>query len=1206
MIKNYRQLNRNSNAIHSRNIKISVNFNGISQFVDVENYHVQGACLRVVENRNHIILHKGQHLPAKISIGEHNIFSDTCLKVAWVDHDVPGRFGVEFIPLAKEFIRRSSERIPISDKYQLQVSCIDPLDPSRKILFKSTDVSRTGIGLVTSLSNKHLLPGMRIKQAKIYIPGYSEHTFDLSLKWARVSEKTGDIYLGAPIEHVSEKFYEDLSAYLANYSQKLGCSLETLRNSGFQLKNIKSEINYNIIDSEEQYQQILHLRYKSYSNANKTRSVHIEEMGDGLKNEGLIVGGYLGNRLISSVEVRYGDKQQLRFQNFYMQNGLSLQDLNTYVEISKLCIDPLLQRSDCLIGMFQKLHALMLQEKTPKNIISTCTKELLPMYQFMGFKSIGTPMVHPVNRKFELYAIILEEKVYTKAHSINPVSFQKFYLANFNFFHSAGLIEENKLPLLYNLKRKFFEPIFKILDKKRRKRRNKSLSEKAENKPNIRNYIASSLTKKHLSVSVIAPYIKCSDLKIGEEKTDQILLQIGLGRQYLTNKGNWLSIKFLDKFLDEYKKYGDIAELSAAAGNASISEEFMGINYTILKLFINPMQAFRSIEHIIPKFNTTRSYKFVDGSKEHAIIKIGAPDRHLLPKHRESCKNWSESFESYLKLMTGKPGIVRELSCCYDGHQDCTYILKWKNSKKYLIQSLLKFSFSFAMIMILTYYGPLDTVTNFGFGFLIFLSLLLFNLKRENDRGKETISKFIFEYNQFEYNNREKYQELQRAKELVDIRYKEAHLLEKTLRLIQSSSDSQETMITSLNAVCDEMEFDRAFIMTVDKSKNILQTSAISKGLEKFSELWKFKIDVSNKRNNNFYLSSVYLTGQSIIIDKIDSYMLQFNDASKQLIMRLKPKGFIAVQIPAEHGEAWGVLVADKYKKNKNIEQSDMVLLNRLARHIGLILDNQFKLEREQQMRHTFQKYVPGRILSNYVDIIKPKLGGEERQLVSMFADVRGFTALSEQYPAPVLVKILNDFFKISSKNITAQKGIIEKFLGDGFMASFFIESRSNKSENIRLVKNTDPNLPPTAFSRNHFGTDEVDQAIESALNILKDLTELNHRFTNEGMPAIEIGIGMHIGQALVGNIGSEERMEFTSMGSTVNMASRLEGLCKSLKCHIVISEQVYKNSKRFQSYFNKIEEQEIKGSNNKVAVYCYKQQVNIENNKERVNARIS
>lgn len=191
--------------------------------------------------------------------------------------------------------------------------------------------------------------------------------------------------------------------------------------------------------------------------------------------------------------------------------------------------------------------------------------------------------------------------------------------------------------------------------------------------------------------------------------------------------------------------------------------------------------------------------------------------------------------------------------------------------------------------------------------------------------------------------------------------------------------------------------------------------------------------------------------------------------------------------------------------------------------------------ERERgQVRALFSRYVSADVMTQLLEAGEmPALGGQSREISVLFSDIRGFTTLSERMTPEEVVEMLNQWFSRACAILLEEGASIDKFIGDAVMAEFGAP------------------LPQPDHAR---------RAIRAALRLSRASAELENwmqeRFSGRGLPAFGIGVGIHTGPAVIGNIGSNERMEYTAIGDTVNLASRLEGLTRTLGCSVVASRE--------------------------------------------------
>jgi len=235
-------------------------------------------------------------------------------------------------------------------------------------------------------------------------------------------------------------------------------------------------------------------------------------------------------------------------------------------------------------------------------------------------------------------------------------------------------------------------------------------------------------------------------------------------------------------------------------------------------------------------------------------------------------------------------------------------------------------------------------------------------------------------------------------------------------------------------------------------------------------------------------------------------------------------------------------------------------LLSIILVYIALVVTYYLTEERSRKwITSVFGKYVSPVVIDNLIkNPDKINLGGEKRNITIFFSDIRGFTSISEKLEPEELVRLLNDYLTEMTSIIIKNQGLVDKFMGDAIMAFWGA-----------------PLDQP----------DHAEMACLSSLEMMDKLRELQKKWKKEGIPSFDIGIGLNSGDAIVGNMGSSNRFDYTAMGDNVNIASRLEGLNKIYGTNIIISENTYKIIKdKFKT--RKLDTVKVKGKKKPIVIY--------------------
>ena len=187
------------------------------------------------------------------------------------------------------------------------------------------------------------------------------------------------------------------------------------------------------------------------------------------------------------------------------------------------------------------------------------------------------------------------------------------------------------------------------------------------------------------------------------------------------------------------------------------------------------------------------------------------------------------------------------------------------------------------------------------------------------------------------------------------------------------------------------------------------------------------------------------------------------------------------------------------------------------------------ELREKELIKDTFGKAVDP-LVRDHLLSGQLALGGELKEVTVLFSDIRSFTGISESHPPEVIVSMLNRYFERMSACVQVEGGTVNKYIGDAIMAIF-------------------------GAPLEH--ADHILRAVRAAERMLRTNRDLNHELESEGLPVLNTGIGIHTGKVLAGTIGSRDRLEYTVVGDTVNLASRVEGMCKGLGERLLITTEV-------------------------------------------------
>lgn len=267
--------------------------------------------------------------------------------------------------------------------------------------------------------------------------------------------------------------------------------------------------------------------------------------------------------------------------------------------------------------------------------------------------------------------------------------------------------------------------------------------------------------------------------------------------------------------------------------------------------------------------------------------------------------------------------------------------------------------------------------------------------------------------------------------------------------------------------------------------------------------------EVYNIQKRNIYLMIVVVNVSILFVffyaRRLTRPILKLVDASKQI-----EQGNFHIDLKPESGDEIGRLTSSFVEMGKGLSDRD-------------------------KMKDAFGKFV-NKDIAEMVLRGEVKLGGDKRECVILFSDIRNFTSISEKIEPELVVEFLNQYFTAMVKCINENGGSVNKYIGDAIMAVWGELGHTNS---------------------------DTERSILAALDMRKSLIQFNKGRGSDKKPKIFIGIGINTGEVIAGQIGSEDRLEYTVIGDTVNLASRVESLTKVFGADILITGNSYEKVKR-------------------------------------------
>jgi len=617
-------------------------------------------------------------------------------------------------------------------------------------------------------------------------------------------------------------------------------------------------------------------------------------------------------------------------------------------------------------------------------------------------------------------------------------------------------------------------------------------------------------------------FVEYLDKHYPDVDIDSILKFADVTKYEVDDQGHWFNQRQVDRFHEMLVKKTGNPNIAREAGRYAVSSGAMGAFKQYLLGLMSLMSLYILMERLYPIMShgaTVKANKLAPSKVE--IVSTPKPGVDEKPYQ---CENRLGTFESVGKLFTKRFAKIEHPSCFHKGDDCCRYIITWEKTSSLIWKLVRNYSLLLSLLVSLALFFVLPIMAWVVLALLCAFLTMMLSFYSEHLEKKELTQTIETQGNA--------------AKDLLDeinIRYNDALVVQEIGQASSMILDIEELLRSVMEAMEKRLDFDRGGIWLANREKTRLV----------YNVGYGYNPEIEGiLRNTDFHLDRPHSRGVAVLafkqqrpylVNDIAEIEKDLSKRSLEFVKRIGAQSFICVPVIYE-GESLGVLFVDNPKAKRSLSQSDMSLLMGIAPQIGISIHNamsyqklQDSKEREQNLRKLFEKYVPAPIIKQYVDSGEVDLfRGEESAITALFLDIRGFTSSSEDLDARDVVFFLNDYFDRCSLVISEEHGHINKYTGDGFLAIF------GAPESLK---------------------DHTTLAFNAACRIL----ELSGGLILGGKP-MEIGIGIHTGKAILGNIGCENKIEYTAVGDTVNTAARLQEFTKLFhEFPIIMSRDAWK-----------------------------------------------
>ncbi len=612
------------------------------------------------------------------------------------------------------------------------------------------------------------------------------------------------------------------------------------------------------------------------------------------------------------------------------------------------------------------------------------------------------------------------------------------------------------------------------------------------------------------------PMLRYFEERFGRAALETLVAGTDTPMDFLLDAEQWMSTKQLLKLSQAMVEFANDPFMTYRAGMAMLHPKVLGPTYYVLRAIGGPALCYSKLTEFTDLSRITH-WKLVETTRRHVVIQF-----HVQRGHSDDllfCLNRQGALAGIPQIFDLPLARVTQSQCLHEGGACCEYRVEWIPPS--LGQGLLPYAAlaSVAATIVLTgMYGISTSLPLVGaFASIGLLAANVALLQRQINSAFD-----------------DQRDQLIAAKTLLDEniqRNRERLLLEKVDLATRRETESASLVDTALNAMRNTLGYDRAMFLRVShEHERLLFAGGAGYTEEALRLLSSVSLMLNAPREDEFLFANILRSENGLLVVDVAEFKTHVNAINQALLDKLGSTAFVAVPVRGPDGPL-GLLVVDQVHAENTLRPRDHQMLIQVGNLVGLALASanlvdslrkeRADLQRALLLNQKISQYLPRAV----VDRIREEpgaalnLGGERRTAAVLFSDIVGFTPWAERVEPETAVQFLNWYFTAMDAIVDETHGILDKRMGDGMMVVFL------EAEGLEVPAR---------------------RALLCGLRMQAVVTALHAEPVKPRTEPFQIRIGVSHGEPVAGNLGSAQRMEYTVIGDTVNVASRIEGRCNA------------------------------------------------------------